>query len=838
MERENPQVKFLRRAALLLLLALVIVHPCTAAAQKPGTRTTLTVVLDDNYPPYVFRNSEEQLIGILPDQWKLWEQKTGVKVDLQAMGWSEAQQFMREGHADVIDTIFQTEERDQLYDFTHPYAKIEVPVFAHETLGGITDVPSLQGFTIGVKKGDSVIGHLKNRGIHSLKKYPSYEAIIQAAKKHEIKVFSIDQPAAVYYLYKYGVASQFRQSFIIYTGEFHRAVPKNQPELLDLVQGGFDGISRREYRAIDQKWMGSPFLLRTALREWAPWLMVVATSILLLIILNIVLRRQVHARTAELRQAMGNLQKSLDEGKKSEEELRISQEYFADVVNSINEAILVQDAEALVILDVNQRMCEMYGYSSREEAVSSGMSALCPESPPYSLAESEEWTRKALTEGPQLFEWHARHQDGHLFWVEVHLRKVKLGPHERLVVTARDITDRKVAEEERLKFERRIQEAQKLESLGLLAGGIAHDFNNLLAAILGNIDLALLEIPEDSTAHEDIQSAVEATKRAADLVQQMLAYAGKGQFRIEAVELPQLIQETTQMLQASISKSAGLTFQLPADLPLIQADVTQLRQIIMNLVINASEALEGRPGSIALSAGTVEIQDVAPPNTWPNEPLHPGRYVYLEASDSGVGIRPELLEKIFDPFFSTKFTGRGLGLAAVLGIVRSHKGAVQVNSVLGKGTTFRILFPASSRTASLPVEPLKIPTATLDDGKGRLILLVDDEASLRETCSKLLDRLGYRVICATDGEQAIHLFNVKASELAGVILDLTMPGMDGVETLSKLRQIRSDIPVLVSSGHSEQDIRKQFEGLALIGFMPKPYSLNELQKALHQCLKV
>ena len=200
---------------------------------------------------------------------------------------------------------------------------------------------------------------------------------------------------------------------------------------------------------------------------------------------------------------------------------------------------------------------------------------------------------------------------------------------------------------------------------------------------MGNIDMALLEIPESSTAHEDIQSAVVATKRAAELVQQMLAYAGKGQFRIEAVELPQLIQETTQILQASISKSAGLTFQLPTDLPLIQADVTQLRQIIMNLVINASEALEGRPGSIALSAGTVEIQDITPPHTWPNEPLHPGHYVYLEASDSGVGIRPEVLEKIFDPFFSTKFTGRGLELAAVLGIVRSHKGAIQVNSIPG-----------------------------------------------------------------------------------------------------------------------------------------------------------
>ncbi len=376
-----------------------------------------------------------------------------------------------------------------------------------------------------------------------------------------------------------------------------------------------------------------------------------------------------------------------------------------------------------------------------------------------------------------------------------------------------------------------------MESLGLLAGGIAHDFNNLLAAIMGNIDLALLEIPEQSSAHEDIQAAVTATKRAADLVQQMLAYAGKGSFLIERVDLPSLIQKTTRMLQSSISKDAQLQFHFPESLPAIEADATQVRQVVMNLVINASEALENQTGSIQISAGVEEAKELPLAHLWPHAPLPAGPYVYLEVRDSGVGIPPDRLKKIFDPFFSTKFIGRGLGLAAVLGIVRSHKGAIQVNSVPGKGTTFRALFPASSEPAAAPpLLSLAAGAPPPPTGKGRHILLVDDEPSLLEIGAKLLDRLGYRAVCAKDGEQAIHLFHSQASELSGIILDLTMPNLDGVQTLAELRRIRPDIPVIVSSGHGKEEVFRRFKGLDINGFISKPYSLNGLRLTLNNCL--
>ncbi|HPT16956.1 MAG TPA: transporter substrate-binding domain-containing protein, partial [Kiritimatiellia bacterium] len=237
-----------------------------AHAEVRANQAPLVVTLDDNYPPYIFRDANGELRGILPDQWALWSQKTGVPVDLRAMDWNKAQQIMRAGQADVLDTAFLTPERAQYYDFTPPYAQIKVPVYAHKTLGGIGDLSSLKGFTVGVKSGDAVVGHLTNRGIDTLKEYPSYEAIMLAAKHQQLKVFSVDEPAAVYYLYKQGIANEFRQSFVLYTGEFHRAVHKGRTDVLNLVQAGFSQISPREYRAIDRKWMGTPVSWRDILR--------------------------------------------------------------------------------------------------------------------------------------------------------------------------------------------------------------------------------------------------------------------------------------------------------------------------------------------------------------------------------------------------------------------------------------------------------------------------------------------------------------------------------------------------------------------------------------------
>ena len=651
--------------------------PRAADGQIKAGRSPLVVTLDDNYPPYVFRDADGHLKGILPDQWALWEKKTGVKVELQAMEWGKAQQFMREGHADVIDTIFITPERLLLYDFTPAYARIQVPIYAHKTLGGIGDISSLKGFTVGVKAGDAVIGHLNSRGIDTLKEYPSYEDIILAAKNQEIKVFSVDQPAAVYYMYKHGLAGEFRMSFVLYTGEFHRAVEKNRADLLNLVQSGFSQITTRERRAIDRRWMGTPFLLREIVRQWGLYLLLAAAIVLGLAALNAVLSIRVRSKTAELRQALADLQQS---------QVRVQ-----SILQVAPVGIGITSDRH--ILEVNEMLCKLSGYA-REELVGQSTRLL------YGTQEDFEQIGKRFfeqisSEGHAMLEAPIRHRDGHMmYWW---LTGAPIDParaNAEFIFTAMDITGRKQAEEDRLRYELRTQEAQKLESLGLLAGGIAHDFNNLLAAIMGNLELALLALPKDAQTRDDILAAVVSTKRAAELVQQMLAYSGQSRFVIESLDVAAMLHRTMQLVRSSVPANIQVQLRVPPAVPDIDADESQLRQVIMDLVANAVESMETRPGTIDLSADVMDSHQLPALPLWPHSPLPPGTYVCISVADTGIGIPADQLGKIFEPFYTTKFTGRGLGLPAVLGIVRGHKGAIQVDSAPGKGSAFRLLFPA------------------------------------------------------------------------------------------------------------------------------------------------
>jgi signal transduction histidine kinase/CheY-like chemotaxis protein/ligand-binding sensor protein len=388
-----------------------------------------------------------------------------------------------------------------------------------------------------------------------------------------------------------------------------------------------------------------------------------------------------------------------------------------------------------------------------------------------------------------------------------------------------------VAEEERLKLEQQIQHAQKLESLGVLAGGIAHDFNNLLTAILGNLSLALDTLSPASPARTELQEAEKATRRAADLAKQMLAYSGKGRFQVQRLDLREVIEEMSHMLQVSISKKAVLRYHFAASLPAIEADATQVRQIIMNLVINASEAIGDRSGVIAVSTGALDCDQSYLEGTWCHEPLPEGFYVYLEVADTGCGIPRTRLDRIFEPFYTTKFTGRGLGLAAVLGIVRSHKGAIKVYSEEGKGTTFKVLF----RALNAPSDKLE---SALADGPAwhgsGLLLLVDDEESVRAIGKKTLERLGFQVLTASDGRQALEVYQSHAHEIVGVVLDLTMPHMDGEETFRELRRIQPDVRVIISSGYNKQDVVQRFAGKRLAGFVQKPYTLFNLRDVLRR----
>ncbi len=413
------------------------------------------------------------------------------------------------------------------------------------------------------------------------------------------------------------------------------------------------------------------------------------------------------------------------------------------------------------------------------------------------------------------------------------------GQATALVGTLFDVTDRKRYEDEQAVLQRKLLETQKLESLGLLAGGIAHDFNNLLTVILGNASLLRLQLPEGSPLHEGLRRIETSSERAADLCRQMLAYSGKGRFVIRTVELNELVRSTLALAQSTLPKRADLTFAPATALPNIRADLLQLRQVLLNLTINAAEALPETGGHVAVRTGTMAVDRTWLTGAYLAPELPEGEYVFLEVEDTGSGMPPELLTKIFDPFFSTKFTGRGLGLAAVAGIVRAHHGAIRVSSQPDRGSTFRVVFPPAPAEPRPAIAPA--PTAPATAAKATAaatpaspvhVLIVDDEDTIRQVAAEVLVKSGNRTTVAEDGRRALELFARDERSFHAVLLDYAMPHLDGLETFRQLRQRRPDLPVVLMSGFDRDEALERFANLGLSGFLQKPFTPAQLLAAI------
>ena len=394
----------------------------------------------------------------------------------------------------------------------------------------------------------------------------------------------------------------------------------------------------------------------------------------------------------------------------------------------------------------------------------------------------------------------------------------------------RELEERQRREEEHRKLQAQVQHAQRLESLGVLAGGIAHDFNNLLASILGYASLAAMDLPDDSRPRKSVEQVLVAAKSASDLTQQMLAYSGRGTFVVDLLNVTQLIEGVVRLLETTISKKAALNLNLAADLPPIQGDASQIRQVVMNLITNASESLGEDRGSVTVTTGVQWAEAGQLPALEPQRVLPEGRYVFVEVADTGCGMDAPTLAKIFDPFFTTKFTGRGLGLAAVLGIIRGHQGSIKVDSHPGTGTTFRVMFPAAEGSMAAEIAQVaETPAAWLDNG---LVLVVDDQAAIRNLACTVLEQAGLRVLTAADGQEAVAVFAEHASEIHAVLLDLSMPGMDGGEVFQHITQLVPDIRVVLCSGYNEQDVNTKLGGRKPAAFLRKPYHPSDLVRQL------
>jgi len=478
-------------------------------------------------------------------------------------------------------------------------------------------------------------------------------------------------------------------------------------------------------------------------------------------------------------------------------EERVSAQLRA-VVESSGDAIISTGLDG-VVQSWNQGAEQVFGYSA-DEAAGRHISFLVPANRSQEQSEILERIRQGgLT---RHFETVCLRKDGK----EIHVSLTISPVLEANQVTgashiARDITERK-------QFEAHLLQSQKLESLGVMAGGLAHDFNNLLTGIMGNASLAVQELTPSDPAQMRLSEILHASEKAAILVRQMLAYAGKGRFVIEPLNLSTQVAEIVPLVRSAFSRLVELDLKLDPELPMVEADRAQIQQLLINLVVNAAEAVGNRPGGVTVKTYSQNTDS--------------GQTVVLEVKDTGSGMSPETQARIFDPFFTTKFTGRGLGLSAALGIIRTHRGTISVESAPGKGSTFTVVLPAvTSASTATDAPPPRAST-------GGHVLVVDDEEIVREMARATLERCGYTIEVACDGKAAVAEFASRPTDFDAVLLDLGMPVMNGEEALERIREIRPDVPVLLSSGYTETEATRRFQDRGLAGFLQKPYTASAL----------
>lgn len=523
------------------------------------------------------------------------------------------------------------------------------------------------------------------------------------------------------------------------------------------------------------------------------------------------------------------LRRALDETQQAHTVVQASERRFREVMERVHLLVVVVDRDTKVTF-CNDRFVQISGYE-REELIGQDAIELLvqPETRKVFRKLKDDVLNLRSQEIPKqiplmtkagkvrLAEWN------HVISYDEH------GEVAGVTMLGEDITDR-------VAFEEAQRQSQKLESLGVLAGGIAHDFNNLLTTIIGHNDLAIKKISADQVVKPHLENVGRTARRLADLTSQMLAYSGRGRFEVREVNINELVTEMADLLRISIPKRVEIRYDLHPRLPLIKADATQIEQVLLNVVTNAAEAIQNRPGWISLRTTLRQLtpEDVEAP--WSGQKLRPGTYIELIVEDNGCGMNAETQQRIFDPFFTTKFTGRGLGLAVLQGIMRGHDGAVTVDSQLGVGTTFHVLFPSvpggelrrmMPSANRLVFDFKRDQTAHSQTGEGT-VLIVDDEESVRQLAADIVATAGFKVLTACNGEAGVELYRKHEAEISAVVLDLTMPGIGGEEAYNQMRAIDPEARILLTSGYSNSEIETRFQDKKLAGFVQKPFLPAEL----------
>ena len=555
------------------------------------------------------------------------------------------------------------------------------------------------------------------------------------------------------------------------------------------------------------------------------------------------LETRVAERTTELADAVRHLEHEGRERSAAEEALRFSEELFrvlSELSSDWNFLFFIdRDGEVGEYHPVGNRalenLAQVTGYS-RENLLTMSYEDLIVEE---DRALMDETFRAILTSsraGPGQIEkapYRILTREGEMRWLDT-VFKVEDLPDGRVRVigAARDVTEHQLAEQERQRLEDHLRDVQRLESLGVLSDRIAHGFNNQLTVILGNSSLALMDAEQDTPLFERLQRIRSAAQQSSNLTEQMLVYAGTATPSLKSIHLPHLVEGMRELLEASISRQCSLQLEIVSPLPLMEGDEGQLRQVAVNLVTNASESLGQEPGNAWLRVGTMYADADYLDDTFGTSDLLQGNFLYIEVEDDGSGISPADRGKIFEPFFSTRFSGRGLGLAAVLGIVQSHLGAIKLQSEPDAGTCIRILFPVSNVDTSPPTRA-RTPKDTIE---GR-VLVVDDDDAVRELMTELLSRAGFEVLPAINGSEAVERMRAEGDQISVIVLDIDMPGVDGGQALREIRELRADVPVVVVTGHDDSEIGKRIGDQKVSGLVRKPFDEHVLSETIQDAIQ-
>jgi PAS domain S-box-containing protein len=779
----------------------------------------VVVGINRDFPPYEYLDAKGRPAGYDVELLRAVAEVESLDLEFRADTWDNTLNGLRESRLDLLPGLLYSKERQAFADFSTPHLVVHYAIFVRRDDARIQDETGLKGRRILVERQSQMHDHLRSAGFEAdlipvdsepeaLRRLAAGEGDAAAAPQLEGMVMVKEQHLAIHTV-----------GGPIFTRQLCFATRKGEAELLSRLNTGLAILNQTgRYAEIYQASFGgllpNPQETATLIRRILSALAIVAMALLLTVAWNWFLRRRVARATLQLRHA--------------NREIRAREAYLHSVIESLPVAIFGKDPRHGYVFTLwNAHAEEIFGLGKAEVLGKTDYDLFPRAQSDLFRAKDEEVIRnRRPVEIPE-----EQILSRALGEITLQTRKVPLldeqGEPFLLLGIAENITERRA-------MEAAVRQTQKLESLGVLAGGIAHDFNNLLTAVLGNLGVASLQLPADHPTQPFLKRAETTSLRAAELTRQMLAYAGKGVFSVRPLDLSHVTEEIANLLQVSISKRVRLQFDFSAGLPFINADPAQLQQVVMNLVTNASEAIGDAEGTIHLRTGILELSTSQAASLHPGSPIPSGRYVTLSVKDTGAGMSTEVLAQIFDPFFTTKFSGRGLGLSTMLGILRAHHAGIGITSEPGKGTEFRLYFPECDLA---PIEDKPPSGPSLPPTAPGLILLVEDEADIREATGAMLHQAGFDVVEAADGAEACEVYRKSHARIQVVLMDLTMPRMDGRVAAREILAMDPKARILLTSGFPLDGDAQGIGPHALGGFIQKPYQLPDLLAALRRLME-